>query len=127
MTTTEHNTEMNGSKEIVNKVILTGFLGKDPTLDTVGSNKLKVAKFSMATNNDYRNSKGENVKSTLWHNVVAWGKLATEVAEKLKKGNRVTIEGKISYNIFTDKNGVKKQYTDIVMHDMVQHTKKEAA
>lgn len=110
---------------MTNKVILTGYLGKDPTLDTVGSN-FKVSKFSLATNNDHKSGKGEWVKETLWHQVVMWGKLATEASEKLKKGTRVTIEGKISYNIFTDKNGVRRQYTDIIGSDFTIHEKNDA-
>ena len=119
ITTTENT-------EVVNKVILTGFLGKDPTLDTVGSN-FKVSKFSLATNNDHKNSKGEITKETLWHNIVLWGKMAAEASEKLKKGNRVTVEGKLSYRMFTDKSGQKRQYTDIIVHDFKLHAKKEAA
>lgn len=114
------------TEQIINKVILTGHLGKDPTLDTVGAN-YKVAKFSLATNNDHKSSKGDVVKDTQWHNVVLWGKLATEASEKLKKGSKVTLEGKINYRMYTDKNGVKRQYTDIVAHDFVVHQRKEAA
>jgi single-strand DNA-binding protein len=124
-TITANQNAETANKEIINQVILTGFLGQDPRVDVLAS-KMKVAKFSLATNNQYKNSKGEIVKETHWHNIVAWGKLASEVEEKLKKGIRVTVEGKISYNIFTDKSGVKKQYTDIIANELSIHQKKEA-
>ncbi|MBC7865666.1 MAG: single-stranded DNA-binding protein [Bacteroidia bacterium] len=123
--TVNQNTEVNSTKEIINKVILTGFLGQDPKVDVLAS-KMKVAKFSVATNYQYKNSKGEMVKETQWHNIVAFAKLASEVEAKLKKGTRVTVEGRISYNIFTDKAGVKKQYTDIIASEFAMHQKKEA-
>ena len=128
MNTTENyqGTESKNEQEIVNKVILTGHLGKDPTVDTVGTN-LRLAKFSLATTNNYKNYKGEAVKDTQWHNVVVWGKLANEVGEKLKKGNKLTLEGKINYKNYTDKAGVKKYYTEIVAHDLKFFERKEAA
>jgi single-strand DNA-binding protein len=124
--TTTANTETKGNSEIINKVILTGHLGKDPTLDTVGTS-MKVSKFSIATNNDYKNAKGERVKDTQWHNIVMWGKVANEAYEKLKKGAKITVEGKIQYRMFTDKEGVKKQYTDIVAFSFTVHQKREEA
>jgi single-strand DNA-binding protein len=114
------------SKDIINQVILTGNLGKAPTLDTVGTNS-KVCKFSVATNQDYKNLKGELIKNTLWHNITVWGKLAVDVHEKLQKGSRVTIMGKINYKQYTDKNGVKKTWTDIILDELISFTNKDAA
>lgn len=97
----------------VNKVILLGNLGKDPEVRAIDNGR-KVARFSLATTESYRNQQGEKVENTEWHNVVFWGPV-TEVIEKyLKKGNSVYIEGKISNRSYDDKDGVKKYVTEIV-------------
>lgn len=77
-----------------NKVQLIGNLGNAPEVKTTENGK-KLATFSIATSESYRNAKGEKVKDTQWHRVVAWGKVA-EIAEKyLEKGKEVAIEGKL--------------------------------
>ena len=77
-----------------NKVQLIGNLGGKPEVKNTESGK-KLAQFSIATSESYRNAKGEKVTETFWHNVVAWGKTA-EIAEKLLvKGTEVAIEGKL--------------------------------
>ena len=97
----------------VNKVILLGNLGKDPEVRAIDNGR-KVARFSLATTESYRNQQGERVENTEWHNVVFWGPV-TEVIEKyLKKGNSVYIEGKISNRSYDDNDGVKKYVTEIV-------------
>ena len=82
-----------------NKVTLIGHLGNAPEIRSLESGK-KMAKFSLATNETYRNAKGEKVTETQWHNLVAWGKTA-EIAEKyLTKGKEVAIEGKSTLKIY---------------------------
>jgi single-strand DNA-binding protein len=125
MMATEHLIALPYVKEIINKVIITGYIGKDPTFDIVGNNN-KLAKFSLATNQETTNTK-EGKPNTLWHNIVAWGKVAEQVRDNVKRGNRVTVEGRINYKQYTDKNGVKKTYTEIIMSDMLNHSKQEAA
>lgn len=105
--------EKSEGEEPVNRVILTGYLGRDPIIDLLGHGQ-KVAKLSLATNYEFKNSKGELIKNTLWHNILAWGDLAVEIKEKLKKGNRITVEGKINYNLYRDKSGGRRSYTDII-------------
>lgn len=101
-----------------NKVQLIGNLGKTPEIKNTDSGK-KLAKFSVATNEVYTNNKGEKVKETQWHNLVAWGKLA-EIAEKyLDKGSEVVIEGKIITKDYTDKDGNKKYTTEIQVNEML--------
>lgn len=78
-----------------------------------------MARFSMATNETYRNAKGEKVTETQWHNVVAWGKVA-ELAEKyLAKGSEVAIEGKLINRSYTDKEGVKKYITEVQLKELL--------
>ena len=89
-----------------NKVQLIGNLGQDPEIVNL-DNGGKLAKFSVATNEIYKNNKGEKVTDTQWHNVVAWGKTAEIVENYLAKGNEVAVEGKLihrSYENKEDKN-----------------------
>ena len=101
----------------VNRVTLIGRLGKDPeTKET--SNDKKVCKFSLATDETYKDKDGEKVSKTSWHNIVAWGKLA-EISEKyLRKGSLVFVEGKIEYRKWQDNEGNEKRATDIVISSM---------
>lgn len=101
-----------------NKVQLIGNLGNAPEIINLESGK-KLAKFSVATNESYRNNKGEWVQETQWHNLVAWGKTA-EIAEKyLNKGTEVAIEGKLTNKSYEDKNGVKKYITEVVVNELL--------
>jgi single-strand DNA-binding protein len=95
-----------------NKVQLIGNLGGKPEIKDMESGK-KLATFNVATNETYRNAKGEKVTETQWHRVVAWGKLA-EIAQKyLAKGKEVALEGKLINRNYTDKNGIKRYVTEI--------------
>jgi single-strand DNA-binding protein len=106
-----------------NKVQLIGNLGQDPDVKTIGEDK-KVAHLSVATNENYRNAKGEKVTDTQWHNVVAWGKLA-DIAEKfLLKGTEVVIEGKLINRNYTDKQGVKRYISEVQANELLILTKK---
>lgn len=106
-----------------NKVQLIGNLGQEPDVKTIGEDR-KVAHLSVATNENYRNAKGEKVTETQWHNIVAWGKLA-ELAEKyLHKGTEVVIEGKLINRNYTDKQGVKRYVTEIQANELLILTKK---
>ena len=101
-----------------NKVQLIGNLGKVPEAKKTESGK-KLVKFSVATNEIYTNQKGEKVKETQWHNLVAWGKLA-DVAEKyLNKGSEVAVEGKLVSRDYTDKDGNKKYITEVQVNELL--------
>lgn len=101
-----------------NKVTLIGNLGNAPEIRTLESGK-KMAKFSVATNETYRNAKGEKVTETQWHNLVAFGKTA-EIAEKyLTKGKEVAVEGKLTTRTYNDKDGNKKYFTEIQVSELV--------
>ncbi|MBO0323788.1 single-stranded DNA-binding protein [Muricauda sp. CAU 1633] len=101
-----------------NKVQLIGNLGNDPELITM-ENGSKLAKFSIATNETYKNSEGEKVTDTQWHNVVAWGKLA-EIAENyLTKGKEVMIEGKLMSRSYETKEGEKRYITEVKCNEML--------
>lgn len=97
---------------MINKVTLIGNLGGDPEIRTL-ENGTPVGRFSLATNENYKDKDGNWQTQTEWHNVVVWRDLA-ERAKNLKKGSAVYVEGKISYRKYTDKDGVEKNLTDIV-------------
>lgn len=101
-----------------NKVQLIGNLGNNPEIRTLEDGK-KMARFSVATNENYRNTNGEKITETQWHNLVAWGKVA-EIAEKLlQKGSEVAIEGKLVSRNYTDKEGIKKYVTEIQVNEVL--------
>ncbi len=101
-----------------NKVQLIGNLGNAPEIKTTEGGK-KLARFSMATNESYRNTKGEKITDTQWHTLVAWGKVA-DIAEKfLVKGSEVAIEGKLINRNFTDKEGNKKYITEVQVAEVL--------
>lgn len=109
-----------------NKVQLIGNLGNTPEIKTIDSGK-KMARFSIATNEVYKNAKGEKVVETQWHNLVAWGKVA-EIAEKfLEKGREVAIEGKLVNRSYTDKEGIKKYITEILVNELLLLGEKKTA
>jgi len=101
-----------------NKVQLIGNLGNAPEVKTLESGK-KMARFSVATNEVYRNAKGDKVTETQWHNLVAWGKVAEIVEKFLSKGKEVAIEGKLINRTYNDKDGVKKYITEIQVNELL--------
>ena len=101
-----------------NKVQLIGHLGNNPEIVNLDAGK-KLAKFSIATNESYKNSKGETIKETQWHNLVAWGKTAEIIEKYLQKGNEVAIEGKLVNKNYDDKEGKKHYVTEIVVNELL--------
>ena len=108
-----------------NKVQLIGNLGKTPEVRTTESGK-KWARFSLATNESYRNAKGEKVTETQWHNLVAWGKVAEIVEKYLEKGKEVAIEGKLVSRSYNDKDGNKKYTTEVLVSELLMLGSKTA-
>ena len=101
-----------------NKVQLIGNLGNNPDIRTTEKGK-KLARFSVATNESYRNIQGEKITETQWHTLVAWGKTA-ELAEKyLIKGSEVAIEGKLVTRSYTDKDGNKRNTTEVQVNEIL--------
>ena len=101
-----------------NKVQLIGNLGNAPEIITLESGK-KIAKFSIATNESYKNAQGEKVTETQWHNIIAWNKTA-EIAERfLDKGKEVAVEGKLTSRSYNDKEGTKRYVTEIVISELL--------
>jgi single-strand DNA-binding protein len=103
----------------VNKVILVGNVGKDPEVKYTPSGT-PVAKFSLATNEKYKDRSDEWQERTEWHNIVAWQRLAEIVGEYVKKGAKLYIEGKLQTSSWEDReSGTRKYRTEIVARDLV--------
>src|SRR5215475_12440274 len=103
----------------VNKVILIGNLGKDPEIKYTPSG-VPVAKFSLATNERYKDKSGEWQDRTEWHNIVAWQRLAEIIGEYVKKGSKIYIEGRLQTSSWEDKqSGEKKYRTEVIASDLV--------
>jgi single-strand DNA-binding protein len=101
-----------------NKVQLIGNLGNDPEIINLESGKT-LAKFSIATNESYKNAKGEKITDTQWHNVVAWGKTAQIIEKYVTKGKEVAIEGKLTSRSYETKEGEKRYITEVVCNELM--------
>ncbi|AWX44833.1 Single-stranded DNA-binding protein [Flagellimonas maritima] len=96
-----------------NRVQLIGNVGQAPTITNLDDGK-KVARFSFATNEGYKDKKGEKHTDTNWHTIVAWGKNADFVENYLKEGHFVALTGKLKSGSYDTDNGEKKYYTEVV-------------
>jgi single-strand DNA-binding protein len=110
----------------LNKVLLIGNLGKDPELSYTASG-IAVAKFSIATNERWKDNDGNFQERTEWHNIVAWRKLAEICGQYLKKGSKVYLEGKLQTRSWDDKNsGAKRYTTEVIADDLIMLDGKSA-
>ena len=101
-----------------NHVQLIGNVGQEPTITNLESGK-KVARFSIATNENYKNDKGEKVQNTDWHTVVAWGKIA-EIVEKYEgKGKEIGITGKLRTRTYTTDDGNQRYVTEVEAREIL--------
>jgi single-strand DNA-binding protein len=107
----------------INKVILIGNIGNEPELKTLADGK-KVARFSLATKENFKDALGNVKGETDWHQLIAWGSLADVVENYCKKGGSVYIEGKLKTRGFETTDGQKKYVTEIVIQELVMLDKK---
>lgn len=101
-----------------NKVQLIGHLGAKVEIKSLESGK-SVGRVTLATNEVYKNAKGEKVTETTWHNLVIWGKNAEILEKYTDKGSEIAIEGKLSNRSYSDKNGEKKYITEVVVNEIL--------
>jgi single-strand DNA-binding protein len=113
-------------KDLRNRVHLIGNLGMDPEVKEF-ENGRKLAKFSLATSQSYRNAEGKQVEDTQWHSLIAWGNLATIAEKYLHKGREVAVEGKLIYRTYEDKQGGTRYVTEIVLSDILMFQQKKQA
>ncbi len=108
----------------VNKVILVGNLGKDPELKYLEGN-IARANFSIATSEYHKDKNGNKVEQTEWHNIVVWRSMAESAEKLLKKGTQIYLEGKLQTRQWIDKDGNKKNITEIVGESFLVLQRKE--
>ena len=101
-----------------NKVQLIGHVGNDPEIKTFDGGK-KLAKLNVATNESYKNDKGEKVEETQWHSLIAWGKTADIIEKYVVKGKEIAIEGKLTHRNYEDKNGEKRYVSEVVIDELL--------
>jgi single-strand DNA-binding protein len=101
-----------------NKVQLIGRLGDKIDMKTLESGKV-VGRVNIATNEVYRNAKGEKITETTWTNLVIWGKNAEILEKYTDKGSEIAVEGKLSNRSYTDKSGEKKYITEVVVNEVL--------
>jgi single-strand DNA-binding protein len=122
-TVTQQPTKSQIMYALKNKVQLIGNLGNAPEIKTLDSGK-KMARFSIATNESYRNQKGEKITDTEWHLLVAWGKVADLAEQYLQKGSEIAIEGKLTHRDYTDNDGIKRYITEVEVNEILLLDKK---
>ena len=110
------------SNSLNNLVQLIGNIGKDVTLSTFEKG-IKKMSLTLATNGYCTTGKGEKVKQTVWHNLVAWGKTAELMSEILTKGNEIAVQGKLISRAYEDKEGVKRYITEVKVNEFYKLTK----
>ncbi len=105
-------------KNLRNSVQIIGNVGNAPEVREFEGGRM-MARFSVATNESYKNAQGEKVKTATWHNFVAWGAKARYIADYLQKGREVAVEGKLTNRSYDDKNGGKRWVTEIVVNEVL--------
>ena len=101
-----------------NKVQLIGHVGNDPEIKNFEGGK-KLASLSIATNETYKNDKGEKIEETQWHRVTAWGRTAELIEKYVTKGKEIAIEGKLVHRNYEDKNNEKRYITEVVVNELL--------
>tara|TARA_R110000764_G_scaffold871_5_gene3322 strand:+ start:218 stop:553 length:336 start_codon:yes stop_codon:yes gene_type:complete len=103
---------------IKNHVQLIGNVGQEPTITNLESGK-KVARFSLATNEYYKDSKGEKQTETNWHTIVAWGKTADIIEKYAGKGKEIEVVGKLKTRTYTTDDGNQRYVTEVEANEIL--------
>lgn len=106
------------SSRSINKVMLLGNLTRDPLVKFTSAGTA-VATFAIATNRSWTTAEGQVKEDVQYHNIVAWAKLAELVGKLLAKGKKVYVDGRLTTRKYTDKTGVERYITEIVMDDFI--------
>jgi len=105
-----------------NKVQLIGRLGQDPEIVNFTDGN-KMAKFSLATDDSYKDKKGNKVERADWHNIVVKGGLVNVVENYITKGKEIAVEGKLTNRSWEDKDGKKHYTTEILCSELLMLSK----
>ena len=95
-----------------------GYVGNEPEIKNFDGGK-KLANLILATNESYKNDKGEKVEETQWHRVTAWGRTADLIEKYVTKGKEIAIEGKLTHRSYDDKNGEKRYVTEVIVNELL--------
>lgn len=101
----------------VNKCILVGRLGQDPTTRYMPNGEA-VTNATLATTENWKSKDGEKQEKTEWHNLTFYRRLAEIAGEYLKKGSMIYVEGKLATRKWQDKEGKDRYTTDIIVNEM---------
>ncbi|MGO3156386.1 MAG: single-stranded DNA-binding protein [Mesonia sp.] len=101
-----------------NHVQLIGNVGQEPTITNLESGK-KVARFSLATNEFFKNTNGQKTQNTEWHTVVAWGKTAEIIEKYAGKGKEIGVSGKLKSRSYEDKDGITRYVTEVEANEIL--------
>jgi len=110
----------------LNKILLIGYVGRDAELRYTNSG-MAVLKFSLATDQNQKDQNGNWQRSTTWHDIVCFDKLAESMKEFVKKGRRVYVEGRLSKRDYTDKQNIKRYVVEVVAENLILLDKPAAA
>ena len=102
-----------------NSVRLVGNLGTDPEVKVFDGSR-KLARLSLATNESYKNDKGEKITETQWHHLTLWNAQAKLAEEYLKKGDEIAVEGRLANRNYIDKDGIKRYSTEIIVNEFLK-------
>ncbi|NND89117.1 MAG: single-stranded DNA-binding protein [Flavobacteriaceae bacterium] len=105
-----------------NKVQLIGRLGQEPEIITFEDGN-KMAKFSLATDDSYKDKEGNKVDRAYWHNIVIRGGLVNVVENYVTKGQEIAIEGKLTNRSYDDKDGNKRYVTEVICNELLMLSK----
>lgn len=101
-----------------NKVQLIGRLGQDPEIVTFNDGN-KMAKFSLATDDSYKDKNGNKIERAYWHNIVVKNGLVKVVEDYVTKGQEIAIEGKLTNRVWEDKDGNKRYVTEVICNELL--------
>ncbi len=104
-------------ENVVNKVMLSGFAGSDAEVRNFSNNQ-KVARVNLAVNEQFRTSNGEDMKKTQWFSLTFWNAKADIAEAKIKKGVRLSIEGRLQTGNYEAKDGTKRYTTEVVVNEV---------
>ncbi len=111
---------------IKNHVQLIGNIGQEPVITNLESGK-KVARFSLATNEHYKNAKGEKQTETNWHTIVAWGRIAEIIEKFASKGKEIGVTGKLKSRTYENKEGNQVKSVEVEVNEILLLDNKPAA
>ena len=108
--------QVTSQANLLNSIVLTGHAGADAIVKNYGNQKL--VRFNLAVNEYHKNQQGEIIKKTNWFTITLWNEQATIAEKEIKKGNKITVRGKLQTDVYDAKDGTKRYTTNIHVNDL---------